>query len=235
MAFHLVRPGAAAAVADDAGDHFRRLAVHHLAQPTPAAPGVGGRRRPAGARCPRKTTAGTTPGWTPPGSRRTPLSWRPSARCPSTPWISWPGRNEPPPSAPGGNYPATTIPPTRSDPNPPRPPRTSGPSGTRPWPLSARPTAPKCTACPTAGCCTCATPTPSKQPGPPGTSAKNCARFALPPGTPAWPACAPPPKLVSRAARRPRPRRGPVQAGRRLPGPGAGLPAARDRLRADDG
>jgi hypothetical protein len=29
MAFHLVRPGAAAAAADDAGDHLRRLAVHH--------------------------------------------------------------------------------------------------------------------------------------------------------------------------------------------------------------
>jgi hypothetical protein len=82
MAFHLVRPGAAAAVADDAGDHFRRLAVHHLAQPTPAAPGAGGRRRPAGARCPRKTTAGTTPGWTAPGSRRTPLSWRRAAGRP---------------------------------------------------------------------------------------------------------------------------------------------------------
>ena len=35
--------------------------------------------------------------------------------------------------------------------------------------------------------------------------------------------------------RRPRPRRGPAQAGRRLPGPGAGLPAARDRVRPDDG
>ena len=32
-----------------------------------------------------------------------------------------------------------------------------------------------------------------------------------------------------------RPRRGRAQAGRRLPGPGAGLPAARDRVRPDDG
>ena len=34
--------------------------------------------------------------------------------------------------APGGSYPATTTPPTRSDPNPPRPPRTCAPPGTRP-------------------------------------------------------------------------------------------------------
>jgi hypothetical protein len=45
-----------------------------------------------------------------------------------------------------------------------------------------------------AGCGTCATPTPSKPPGPPGTSATSCARSAPPPGTPAWPACAPPPR-----------------------------------------
>ena len=51
-----------------------------------------------------------------------------------------------------------------------------------------------CAACRTAGCCTCATPTRSKPPGPPGTSATSCARSAPPPGTPAWPACAPPPR-----------------------------------------
>jgi hypothetical protein len=34
---------------------------------------------------------------------------------------------------------------------------------------------------------------PSRPPGPPSTSATNCAKFAPPPGTPAWPPCAPPP------------------------------------------
>ena len=87
-------------------------------------------------------------------------------------------------SAPGGNCPATTIRPTRSAPNRPRPPRTSGPPGTRPWPPSARPTAPMSAACRTAGCCTCATPTPPKPPGPPSTSATSCARSAPLPGTP---------------------------------------------------
>ena len=38
----LSAPGAAAAAADDAGVHLRRLAVHRLAQPTPAAPGAAG-------------------------------------------------------------------------------------------------------------------------------------------------------------------------------------------------
>ena len=38
-----------------------------------------------------------------------------------------------------------------------------------------------------------------------------------------------------RTSRRARPRRSRAQAGRRLPGPGTGLPAARDRLRPDDG
>ena len=38
-----------------------------------------------------------------------------------------------------------------------------------------------------------------------------------------------------RAARRLRPHRGPAQACRRLQGPGAGIPAARDRVRSDDG
>ena len=83
---------------------------------------------------------------------------------------------------------------TRSAPNRPRPPPTRAPPGTRPWPPSAQPTAPMSAACPTAGCCTCATPTPSRPPGPPGTSATSCARSAPPPGTPAWPACAPPPR-----------------------------------------
>ena len=64
-------------------------------------------------------------------------------------WTGWTGSSGPPPSAPGGNYPATAIPPTRSDPSPSRPPRTCAPPGTRPWPPSARPTARTCAACPT--------------------------------------------------------------------------------------
>ena len=63
--------------------------------------------------------------------------------------------------------------------------------GMRPSPPSAPPTAPTCAACPTAGCCTCATPTPSRPPGPPSGSGMSSARSAPPPGTPAWPASAP--------------------------------------------
>ena len=59
------------------------------------------------------------------------------------------GRNGPPPSAPGGNYPATVTPRTRSAPSPSRPPRTCARPGMRPWPPSAPPTAPTCAACPT--------------------------------------------------------------------------------------
>jgi len=43
---------------------------------------------------------------------------------------------------PGGNYPATTIPPTRSAPSLSRPPRTCAPPGTKPWQPSAQPTGP---------------------------------------------------------------------------------------------
>ena len=64
-----------------------------------------------------------------------------------TRWTGWTGSAAPPPSAPGGNYPATTTPPTRSAPNPSRPPRTCAPPGTRPWPPSAPPTARTCAAC----------------------------------------------------------------------------------------
>ena len=120
-----------------------------------------------------------------------------SARSPSIRWTGWTGRSGPPPSAPGGNYPATTTPPSPSAPNPPRPPRTCGPPGTRPSPPSAPPTGRTSAACPTAGCCTCATPTPSKPPGHPNTSATSSARSAPPPGTPAWPPSAP--------ARKPKP------------------------------
>ena len=56
-------------------------------------------------------------------------------------------------------------------------------------------------------------------------------RLGRPPGRPARRRRGP----RRRTPRRPRPRRGPAQAGRRLPGPGAGLPAARDRVRPDDG
>ena len=56
-------------------------------------------------------------------------------------------------------------------------------------------------------------------------------RLGRPPGRPARRRRSP----RRRTQRRPRPRRRPAQAGRRLPGPGAGLPAARDRLRPDDG
>jgi conjugative relaxase-like TrwC/TraI family protein len=104
------------------------------------------------------------------------------------------GRTRPPRSAPGENCPATTTPPRRSGPNPPRPHQTSGPPGTKPWPPSARPTGPTSAACPTAGCCTCATPTPSKPPGHPSTSVTNYARSAPPPGTPTSPPSAPAPK-----------------------------------------
>ena len=127
---------------------------------------------------------------------------RPGPRA--TRWTGWTGSSAPPPSAPGGNYPATTTPPTRSAPNPPRPPRTCAPPGTRPSPPSAPPTAPTCAACPTGCCCTCATPTPSRPPGPRSTSATSSARSAPPPGTPAWPPCAPPPRPhAAQPARRP--------------------------------
>ena len=56
-------------------------------------------------------------------------------------------------------------------------------------------------------------------------------RLGRPPGRPARRRRGP----RRRTARRPRPRRGPAQAGRRLPGPGAGLPAARGRLRHGHG
>jgi conjugative relaxase-like TrwC/TraI family protein len=113
---------------------------------------------------------------------------------PSTRWTGWTGSGGPPRSAPGGNSPATTTRPRPSGPSPPRPPRTCGPPGTRPSPPSAPPTDRTSAACPTGGCCTCATPTPPKPPGRPGTSATSSARSGPPPGTPAWPACAPAPK-----------------------------------------
>ena len=56
------------------------------------------------------------------------------------------------------------------------------------------PKAPTCAACPTDSCCTCATPTPWKPPGPRSTSGMSYARSAPPPGTPAWPPSAPPPR-----------------------------------------
>jgi hypothetical protein len=48
------------------------------------------------------------------------------ARCPAIRWTGWTGSGGPALWAPGGNCPATTTPPTRSAPNPSRPPRTCG-------------------------------------------------------------------------------------------------------------
>ena len=117
-----------------------------------------------------------------------------SGRSRLTRWTGSAGSNGPPLSAPGANCPAMTTRSTRSAPNPSRPLPTRAPPGTRPWPPSARPAARTCAACRTGGCCTCATPTPSRPPGRPGTSATSCARSAPPPGTPAWPPCAPAPR-----------------------------------------
>jgi len=133
------------------------------------------------------------------GSASTPLSTpclgrsTPSARHPRTPWTGWTGSSAPPLSVPGGNCPATTTPPTPSAPNPPRPPRTSGPPGMRPWPLNTPSTGPTSAACPTAGCCTCATPTPSRPPGPRHTSGTSSARSAQAPAKQTWPRPAPSP------------------------------------------
>jgi hypothetical protein len=128
-----------------------------------------------------------------PGRARTGCPGRspPSARSPRIRWTGWTGGRRPPPLAPSGNYPATTTQPTRSGPNPPRPRRTFGPPGTRLLPPSARPAGRTSAACPTAGYCTCATPTLSKPPGHPGTWVTSCARSAPPPGTLTWPLCAP--------------------------------------------
>ena len=109
-------------------------------------------------------------------------------------WTGWSGSSGPPRSAPGGNYPATPTPPTRSAPNPPPPTRTCGLPGTRPWRRSAPSTGPTSAACPTGRCCTCATPTPSKPAGHRSGPARNCARSGSAPPKPAWPPSAPPPK-----------------------------------------
>ena len=85
-------------------------------------------------------------------------------------------------------------------PEPAAAPRTCGPPGTRPWPPSAPSTAPTSAACPTGGCCTCATPTPSKPPGRRSGSATNSARSGSAPPKPAWPPSAPPPKPTPPAA-----------------------------------
>ena len=115
-------------------------------------------------------------------------------RSPGTRWTGWIGKAGPARSVPGANCPAITTPPSRSVPNPSPPPRTCEPPGTRPSSPWARSTARTCGACRTGGCCTCATPTRSKQPGPPSGSAMSYARSVPPPGTPVWPASAPPPK-----------------------------------------
>src|SRR6185312_16097689 len=90
-----------------------------------------------------------------------------SGRSPSTRPASSAGRNGPPPSAPGENCRAMTTRSIRSAPNRSRPPPMRGLLGTRPWPRSARSTAPTCAACRMADCCTCATPMQSRPPGAP--------------------------------------------------------------------
>ena len=70
------------------------------------------------------------------------------------------GSTRPPRSPPTGRCTATTIPATRSAPNPATKHRTSGPPGTRPSPPSARPAGPTSGPCPTGGCGCSATPTP---------------------------------------------------------------------------
>ena len=137
----------------------------------------------------RRTVSASTPPSTPCRGRSPP-----SARCPRIRWTGWTGSGAPPPSAPGGNCPATITPPTRSAPNPSPPPRTCGPPGTRPSPPSDLPTDPTCGACPTGCCSTCATPTRSKRPGRPNGSAMSSARSAPPHGTPGWPGSAPAPR-----------------------------------------
>ena len=71
----------------------------------------------------------------------------PWARSPTTPWPGWSGSGGPRRSAPTGNYPATTTPPTRSAPSPPPAPPTCAPPGMRPSPRSAPSTGPTCAAC----------------------------------------------------------------------------------------
>ena len=102
-------------------------------------------------------------------------------------------------------------------------------------PPSARPTDPTSAACPTAGCCTCATPTRSKPPGHRNTSATSSARSAPPPGTPAWPPCAPAPKPKPPPPRPARQRRPAAGTRRQLPRPARRLPATRDRVRRHHG
>ena len=89
--------------------------------------------------------------------------------------------------------------------------------------------------CPTAGCCTCATPTLSKPPGHRNTWVTSCARSAPPPGTLTWPPCAPGRKrkpLQPRPARHRRPAAG---TRRQLPHAARDLPATRDRVRRRHG
>ena len=119
------------------------------------------------------------------------------------------------------------TPPTRSAPSPSRPPRTCAPPGTRPWPPSAPPTGPTCAACPTGGCCTCATPTRSKPPGRRNTSATSSARSAPPPDARLAGLRAAAEADAAQQSRRPRHRRPPAGARGQLPRPARRLPAAR--------
>jgi conjugative relaxase-like TrwC/TraI family protein len=112
---------------------------------------------PGPARFPRSATpnaprtSGRSPrSWTPArnASASTPLpapspgQSPPWARFPMTQKPGWNGSAGPRRSARTASCQATTTPPTRSAPNPPRTTRTCAPPGTRPWPPWARSTAP---------------------------------------------------------------------------------------------
>ena len=139
-------------------------------------------------------------------------------------------------SAPGGNCPATTTPPTRSAPNRPRPPQTFGPPGTRPWPPSARADGPDVRGMPDGRLLHLRDTYPIETAWAPRYVGDELRQVRAA----AWDARLA--GLRAAAEARAAEHRGDhdhaaarQQAGRRLPGPGRGLPAARDRLRPDHG
>ena len=77
-------------------------------------------------RSPRRWTPARTASASTPPTMLFPGRSAPSARSRNIPSTGWSGSSGPPRSAPGGNYPATPTPPTRSAPNPPPRP---GPAG----------------------------------------------------------------------------------------------------------
>jgi conjugative relaxase-like TrwC/TraI family protein len=84
------------------------------------------------------------------------------------------GYARPPPSRRTARFTDTTIPATRSAPNPATKPQTSEPHGTRHSSPSARQSEPTSGPCPTGGCGCSATPTPPRPPGHHVTSGKSC-------------------------------------------------------------